>query len=110
MIQTKTLKEALKDPGVIEVVEGLIFQNVLINTFQELDDKLYGTSTRGVIYTFSSPSDYDPDIHPANSGFVEVRKYGVTSTLQRMTTGDGKIFIRTIGAGQNVKWTNWMQV
>ena len=36
MIQTKTLKEALKDPGVIEVVEGLIFQNVLIKTFQEL--------------------------------------------------------------------------
>ena len=91
-------------------MEGLIFQNVLIKTFQELEDKLYGTSTRGVIYTFSSPSDYDPDIHPATTGFVEVRKYGISSTIQRMTTGDGKIFIRTIGSAPGVKWTNWMRV
>ena len=91
-------------------MEGLIFQNVLINTFQELDDKLYGTSTRGITYTFSTPSDYNPDTHPSTTGFVEVRKYGSSSTLQRMTTGDGKIFIRTIGAGVNVKWTQWTQV
>lgn len=33
MIQTKTLKEALKDPGVIEVVEGLVFPSLLGNTY-----------------------------------------------------------------------------
>ena len=88
---------------------GLIFQNVFIKTFQELDDKLQGISTRGIIYTFSNPSDYDSEIHPAAIGFVEVRKYGQASTMQRMTTSNGKIFARTKGMSELDVWTQWMQ-
>ena len=90
-------------------MEGLVFKYEHIITLQTLDNILYEVSNMGTVYTFSGPSDYDPQIHPSPAGFVEIRRYGSTSTLQQMTTPKG-LFVRTKGTGDNAVWTEWVQI
>ena len=107
MIQTKTLKEALKDPGVIEVVEELIFKYTLVNSYAELDGIKWNNTKRGTIYTFSGMSDHQLGITPADTGCVVVLRYGTSSTLQVLIGGNGVVAIRRLLTGVE-NWTAWV--
>lgn len=106
MIQTKTLKEALKDPGVIEVVEELIFKYETLRSYAELDGLKWDNTKRGTVYTFSSMSDHVSGVTPSLNGTVVVLRYGNSSTLQILIGGNEGVFVRRLLSGTE-KWSGW---
>lgn len=96
MIQTKTLKEALKDPGVIEVVEELI--GVTSDKKNGLED------FRGRRVFFTGSDKFDTiKLHHSNSGIyrhisfsLRLSQEGYINSLLIFsgTTGDNKFNIR----------------
>ena len=81
MIQTKTLKEALKDPGVIEVVEGLIGEAGTNKTglLSAQKFKEYPHFLKGYNSTYKIASNIkDWERHP----IMVMHNYGETSYLE----------------------------
>lgn len=111
MIQTKTLKEALKDPGVIEVVGGLIAENIVIRHWADLDAIFWNTTTSLKRYTISSVDDYNSGIHPGITGSVEIFRAGGTATIQQFTSINNTISLRSYNPQASIpKWSKWTKI
>ena len=103
MIQTKTLKEALKDPGVIEVVEELLSEN-----------KLFPFMTRPIISGETSPDDIlISGMYDVGSSSTMPFPYGGLLVFNTRTLvfqiaiemGGKKIYTRT--RWNNGSWSPW---
>ena len=111
MIQTTTLKEALKDPGGIEVVEGIIAKNILIQHWAELDSIFWYTTTSLKRYTISSADDYNSEIHPYLTGSIQVVRIGGGATAQIFTGLDRSVHIRVYNPSYTKpEWSLWSKI
>lgn len=115
MIQTKTLKEALKDPGVIEVVEELIGTVNSNNTglapnygFINRTESLagvpsYDSITESGIYVIGNK-----EWSPVNYGTLIVFNDQSTTIVQiAIAMNAAKVYIR---AKWTETWGNWKQI
>ena len=87
-------------------MEGLLFKYKSLNNIVELDDLKWNTVPKGTIYTISSAGDYNPDLHPAETGCVEILRYGGNSTMQIFHTESKGTYYRTFNSAR-LEWSAW---
>ena len=110
MIQTKTLKEALKDPGVIEVVEELIG----LKYYFKSSDKSYSSGTcnefiENGYYRYTYKLN---DIPSSSDGQIIVFRMKTTNSdypiVQMAITSGNSFYIRI--KWYEKEWTEWKNI
>ena len=86
-----------------------MFTPKTLSDFSELDNVFYNTASSVYYYAFNQNVKNRPDIITGDAGFITVRKYGSSSTVQFAYVNYKKVYIRYWGAGID-KWSNWGQM
>lgn len=100
--------------NVVNIIRNKLQNLVAIQSYAELDDKLWNKVPYATYFTFTAGNtflDYDNKLHPfAAAGNIEIRRYGDASTMQILYDANSKIFIRTSLAGSEKLWSSWVKI